>query len=231
MDAVFGGDEPAHFALAKAGERVGVLLHEGIQDIPADIAAIGCGSGVCGILLRRLGEVELAGIDLVQNLLGGRLVIGGEKDVARLLRTVVCRRIHLSVLKHVFIGRSGIRHDGLLQAGLERVHFKERAVFVLGRDADSLEGLVPRSGLVRVQRAVAIGIVVHLHGVELLVNGIFVHLDVVLLSCLTHELLAHVVIDDLFAKVFRGIAVVDHPLRPIGVFIERVEVAEVRDIG
>ena len=81
--------------LLKAGQSVLVLGDEGAQRVPAHIAAVSSGAGVGGILGGGILEGDLAGVDLIEQLLGAGgqsgvvlAFLGGQQDVARALSAV-----------------------------------------------------------------------------------------------------------------------------------------------
>ena len=81
MDAVITRHKTRNLPFGKVIEGRRVFVDEGIDRIPTDISTLLSGGLIGGILLGRLIEVELAGIDLVENLLRRFLVVGLEQDM------------------------------------------------------------------------------------------------------------------------------------------------------
>ena len=204
MNAVRAGHEPAHIALVQVGQGRGVLGHEVGQAVPTHVAALGGGSGVLGIGLGGRGEVELAGVDLVEHFLGLSLVGGLEQDVRGLLRAVVGAHVGFRALEHFLVRGLGSAFAHLLLQLLG--HQRQRdvvAILVLGH-AHGLEGLGP--GTIR--------IIVATHGFHVLIDLGGIGGNALGLAALLHQLLVDEGVDDLLAHRLRRVIVVGEPLAP-----------------
>ena len=215
--------------LLEAGQSVLVLSDEGAQRVPAHIAAVSSGAGVGGVLGSGILEGDLAGVDLIKQLLGAGgqsgvvlAFLGGQQDVARALSAVelLAHGLGLGERSVVALTLGILSGHGLGELRLKQIRTNDVLDVGLLGHAGRLESLL--EGLIRLE-----------HGLGLLHGGIDVgllHGHVVLFGGLIVEILVDVVVDDLLAHGLGGVAVGDHPLAPRLIGLQRAGGAEVGDV-
>ena len=222
MDTVVGSNQAAHLAFLETGQGIGVFRDEGVQLIPAHIAAFFCGDGIGRILLRGVGEIELAAIDATQNLFRQSLVTRFEQDMGRALRTIEQGGVLSQVVDHFLIG-----------CGLGRILFQNRFLKLLLEHGD-LDALAIR--FLRHARC-GKGAFPSLIGFEVGTGSLHARVDVRLgngdalfLRRLLDELGILHVVDYLLPDGLRGVPACLHPGSPGLIVFQAVILPEVLDV-
>ena len=191
MNTIGAGHKTAHLIFGKLVERIGVLGHERAGLIPTHIAAVFSRGRVLGVLLRSFGEIKLAGVDLVQNVLRSRLIIGVEQDMGGTLRPVISAGVHLGIRKHVVVARIAIGRERRVQILRLKLQLKLGTIVILGH-----AGLL-KSGF----PLLVVVIVVGLHLVNIGIDLGAVDGDALLVGTLLDQLARDVIVDDLLAQL------------------------------